>query len=425
MTAATIPLGFARPATFHHRLTLVLTFIGFSLSGIVFAEPAPVDLVLILLIWLVPAAGLMKMGRILTLYLMLWLLIVATGFVAGMQAFEVGVATKQVMVTLYLALSSVALAGLIQNDPRKHLTLIMNAYLVAAVLTTLLAVVGYFNVIPKLTDIFTLYERARGTFKDPNVYGAFVVPPMVYALHVAFNSRPRVAALALAATGFLVLGSLLSFSRGAWANIALSVFCLVYLSFLTSRSNRFRARILAMLAVAGIVGAIALGAALQSPKISGFFLERAQLEQSYDSEPNGRFAGHAKAKRLIASMPFGIGPLQFGGNYHFEDVHQVYLNMFLGHGWLGGGVYIVLVVLTLAMGLKGAFTSSPFQGLMIVTVSSYIGVVGEGFIVDTDHWRHFFLLVAAVWGLFLALPKTQSAELPSKATPRLARLKRA
>jgi hypothetical protein len=28
--------------------------------------------------------------------------------------------------------------------------------------------------------------------------------------------------------------------------------------------------------------------------------------------------------------------------------------------------------------------------------------VGEGFIIDTDHWRHFFLMLGLVWGLSTA-----------------------
>jgi hypothetical protein len=348
-----------------------------------------------------PMAGLAEINRTLLIYLMLWLLVVAGGCFGAMDAFDLGVASKQVAITFYLSVSSVMLAAFIQANPKRHMALIMNGYVLAAVVATVAALIGYFDLLPPLTNTFTLYGRARGTFKDPNVYGAFVVPALVYALYLAFNSRPRTALVAMAVTGFLVLGALLSFSRGAWINAGLSsaVFC--YLAFLTSSTNRFRARIVTLLSVAAVLGTIVLGFALQSPKVAGLLNERAQLTQSYDSEPYGRFAGHAKAKALIASRPFGIGPLQFGGNYHHEDVHQVYLNMLVGHGWLGGGAYVLLVVLTLLIGLWGAFVPGPAQGLMLVMVSAYIGTVMEGFVVDTDHWRHFFVLMAAIWGLFL------------------------
>ncbi len=390
---------------FRYRLALTLIWFGFASSGIVFAEPAPVDFILILMIGLLPAIGVAELNRPLLIYLMLWLLVVAGGCLGSMDAFDLGVAAKQVLITFYLSMSSVILAAFIQNNPSRHLRLIMNAYLFAAVITTAAAFVGYFDLLPQLTDIFTLYGRARGTFKDPNVYGAFVVPALIYALYLAFTSRPCTALIALAVTGFLLLGALLSFSRGAWFNIALSLGCFLYLSFVTSRSNRYRLRIIGLLAAAAMVGAGVLGFALQSTKVSVLLGERAQLVQSYDSEPYGRFAGQAKAKALIVNHPFGIGPLQFGGNYHHEDIHEVYLNVLAGHGWLGGGSYILLVLLTLWVGFAGAFVATPAPGLMLVVLSAFVGTVGEGFVVDTDHWRHFFVLMAAIWGLYLGARK--------------------
>jgi len=32
----------------------------------------------------------------------------------------------------------------------------------------------------------------------------------------------------------------------------------------------------------------------------------------------------------------------------------------------------------------------------------FIGEVAEGFVIDTDHWRHFFLLLGIIWGLAAA-----------------------
>lgn len=390
-----------------HRLSLALVWLAMASSGIVFFEPAPVDALLIALIVILPAAGLATLNWPLMVYLLLWLLVTIGGLLGAMSAFDFGVAGKQVFITFYLAVASVMLAAFVQYDPVKHVRLILNGYLLAALVATVAGLVGYFNVAPPLTELLTGFGRARGTFKDPNVYGAFVVPALVYALHLAFTRRTLIAAAALGATGFLLLGALLSFSRGAWSNAAVALILLCYFSFLTSRSSKFRLRITGLLVAAGLCGAAVVGAALQSSQISSLLTERAQLEQSYDGGSNGRFAGHEKAKALIASHPFGIGPLQFGGNYHHEDVHEVYLNVLVGHGWLGGGAYIILVMVTVGIGLAGAFRRVPSQGLMLVALSAYIGTVGEGFIVDTDHWRHFFLLMSLVWGLFLgSAPKT-------------------
>jgi hypothetical protein len=31
-----------------------------------------------------------------------------------------------------------------------------------------------------------------------------------------------------------------------------------------------------------------------------------------------------------------------------------------------------------------------------------LGTVGESFIIDTDHWRHFWLMLGVMWGMFVA-----------------------
>ena len=385
-----------------HRIAIALVWLGMASSGIVFAEPAPVDVALILLIGLLPLAGLVTLSRPLMLYTSLWLVVTAGGCIGSMSAFDFSVAGKQVLITFYLSMASVALAAFVQCDPIRHIRLVMNAYLLAALIATLAALVGYFNLVPPLTDLLTEFGRARGTFKDPNVYGAFVVPAMVYALHLSFSSRGTIAAMAIAASGFLMLGALLSFSRGAWSNAALSLALYFFLAFVTARRNAFRVKMIAVAVAAAMAGVVVLGLAIQSPSVSTLFTERAQVEQAYDALPNGRFAGHEIAKSLIASHPLGIGPLQFGGHYHQEDVHEVYLNVLLGHGWVGGGAYIVVVALTLVIGFSVALRRGPAHGLLLMALSAYVGQVGEGFIVDTDHWRHFFLLMSIIWGVYLA-----------------------
>jgi hypothetical protein len=42
-------------------------------------------------------------------------------------------------------------------------------------------ILGYFD-IAGLGDIFSLYGRASGTFKDPNVLGPFLVLPIAFAI---------------------------------------------------------------------------------------------------------------------------------------------------------------------------------------------------------------------------------------------------
>ena len=60
--------------------------------------------------------------------------------------------------------------------------LILNAYVWAATLAALLGIIGYFDLLPGAYDSMTRYGRATGLFKDPNVFGPFLVPGLVYLL---------------------------------------------------------------------------------------------------------------------------------------------------------------------------------------------------------------------------------------------------
>ena len=68
-------------------------------------------------------------------------------------------------------------------------------------------------------------SRAQGLFKDPNVFGPFLIPAALIALEEAL--RPRVLGVrrpaAVARTRVLVLGILFAFSRAGWLNLAVAL----------------------------------------------------------------------------------------------------------------------------------------------------------------------------------------------------------
>jgi len=45
---------------------------------------------------------------------------------------------------------------------------------------------------------------------------------------------------------------------------------------------------------------------------------------------------------------------------------------------------------------------TPWQQTTITVFAGYFGVATESFIIDTDHWRHTFLLMGLMWGLIAA-----------------------
>ena len=390
-----------------HRLLLVLVWLAVAASAIVFSEPAPFDLIMFALMALLPMVGLSAFNRPLILLASGFMLIACFGFIASTLSLDIQKSATHTFISLYLSLAAIVLAGFVMRDPARRVKLMMNAYLIAAVFATTAGLVGYFGIVPNLQELLTAFGRARGTFKDPNVFGAFLAPAAVYAIYLWFARPGLKSILPLAASGYIVLGLLLSFSRGAWINTGLAFAIFAYLSFVTARNNRAQIRLflLGFFGVAGLAGV--LFAALQVDAVSNLLQERASFNQSYDNGPEGRFGGQDKAKALLLEHPFGIGALQFSAHYHPEDVHNVYLNQFMNAGWVGGLGFILIAGTTLLAGLRACFRRTEFQGLMITIYAAFAGQAGEGIIIDLDHWRHYFLLFGMVWGMLLAARKTE------------------
>src|SRR5262249_16572943 len=176
----------------------------------------------------------------------------------------------------YLAATAVFFAAVIAREPRA-LSPLVRGTMVAAAVAALAAIVGYAQVVPALSDLFLRYGRARGTFNDPNVLGAFLIFPMLVAMGRIFAGRRGT----LTAWVLLVLFSaalLVSFSRGAWGQAVFAALLLMGLSFLTSRSGTERLRILlfAGIGAAALTGLLVL--LLSFDSVAALFFERFALE---------------------------------------------------------------------------------------------------------------------------------------------------
>ncbi len=377
----------------------ILVALAMATSSIVFSEPALADVLMLGVIVGVPALGAARFGRVTVVNLCMWLAIVGFGLLGATFSVTFKSAVIHQIVTLYLALGAVVLAGYIAADAEKRFRLVMIAYVVAALVATFAGLLGYFRGFSSAYELFTSFGRARGTFKDPNVYGAAIAPAMVACAWVMLREQAERAKIALLLAVPLTLGMLLCFSRGAWISLVVSLAVLGAIALTTSRRRsdlkRFR-----NFAIAGTgVAMLALFAVLQVSEVRTLLEERASLDQSYDQGPEGRFGGQEKARQLIIANPLGIGTHTFREVHHKEEPHNAYLSIFLNAGWPGGLLYIVSVVATLGVGVRGALRRTALQGPFLVAVAAFAGVAVEGAVIDSEHWRSFFILMACVWGL--------------------------
>lgn len=383
-----------------HAATLAFVWLTFATSGLVFSEPCPTDALTIGLIVLLPLVGLVYVSPILAVIGLAWITLGSLALVASMTAMLMRDAVIHTSVSIYLYLAFVTFAGFIAFRPERHLAVIMNGWMAAALLAAVTGIIGYFDLLPG-SEIFTKFGRASGTFKDPNVFGPFLVPAILYALHKALgkNLLSLSALLLLSVSGFLALSVLLSFSRGAWLTMAFAGVLYLGLAFLTAGDRRVRRRIV-ILALSSIIGIAAIVVtALQFEPVADLAAQRASVDQSYDLGPDGRFGGQQKAWNLILAHPIGLGAQQFANLYHHEEPHNVYLNMHLNAGWLGGTLYLILVMTTIAVGFRQAFQRREGHGVLLIALATFTATAAEGVIVDTDHWRHFYALAAIIWGV--------------------------
>ncbi len=378
-------------------IRLISTFaIGFGvfLSGFVIDEPAPYELYMAGLIVVWALFGL-RLSRSVAILLAILVVFNLGGLLSMGQMADLKTAPMYIAVSLFLAITSVFFAAVIDNDQR-ILPVIFNAYILAAICTSLLGILGYFDAFPG-AELFTRYGRAMGAFQDPNVFGPFLMLPLAWLVHGVLVGDLRALPVRLVPILILTLGIFLSFSRAAWGMAVLIIAGLALLLFIRNPNRLFRLRIMLLAGLAAVVVLLAVIVALQIPSVAELFFARAQLVQDYDDAQFGRFARHWYGMLLSIDHPLGIGPLEFGPIYG-EDTHNVWLKAALDYGWLGFVSYLTLTMLTLGLGLRILFRERPWQPFLLCAYLAYVAHVAIGNVIDTDHWRHFYLLVGIIWG---------------------------
>ena len=400
---------------FRERLLIGVLFLAVLASCVAFIEPSPHDALMGILAVVALGAG-VRFHRILLVPFALLVVWNVFGLMTLLNTPDQKEAVQYAATSVYLAVAAMLFAMIFAGNTVTRMASFRTAYVMAAVITAICGTIGYFHLLPG-AGMFTLYDRATGMFKDPNVYGPFLILPALMLLERMISRR--IDAVSLMAAAVIIFGLLLSFSRGAWFHFAVSLSVVIALDFLTAPTPKARLRILG-LSVAGIAAlAVLLIVLLSVTSLGAMFTQRAQLIQSYDVGTGGRFALQQIAIAAILDHPNGMGPFGFA-DLHGLQQHNVYLQAFLVYGWAGGLAYVLLVLSTLWVGFRNALRRTPWQGYAIAAAGTFLGVALEGFIIDTDHWRHFFLIVGVVWGLAAASRTAQQAAPPNVA-PMVAR----
>src|SRR5439155_6827962 len=307
---------------------------------------------------------------------------------------SVGVA-NWIATSWYMAVTVIFFAMVVSEDTEARLDMLRRGLIVGAMIAAIAGIAGYFNLVPGGHDLLTLYERARGTFKDPNVLGAFLILPALFVLQSVVSDRLGKSFRSAIAFGIISLAILLAFSRAAWGMLVITSAAMLVLMVLTSRSQSQRSRIILMALVVAVLAAALVAVLLSFDSIAQLFKQRASFDQSYDEGRFGRFGRHILGAEMALGLPFGIGPLQFN-RFFPEDTHNSYLNAFMSGGWLSGVCYPALVFDTVLTSFRYVFVRVPWQSAYLAIFAAYLGTVGESFIIDTDHWRHYWMMLGTM-----------------------------
>ena len=330
-------------APFRERLLLIVIYIAVLASSVAFIEPSPHDALMGVLAVTCLIAGVRFDRKIAVMFLLL-LIWNAGGLLALTNVPEREKTIQYAATSVYLAIAAVMWACILADNTMQRMAALRSAYIFTAVLAGLAGILGYFNV-AGLGHLFTDNNRAMGAFKDPNVFGPFLIWPALVLMERMLVRR--ISLIDIGALGILVVALLLSFSRGAWAHFAFSAAIVVGLSFLTARKVSTRMRIFVMSAVA--------------VASDGGFRRHPAVDPGHPQDVRGARAPGAVLRRRpgrplppagtsrsvrCCNFPTAWARSSFA-RVNAQQQHNVYLQAFLVYGWVGGVSYILLLLTTL------------------------------------------------------------------------------
>src|SRR3977135_4178616 len=249
-------------------------------SAIVFIEPSPHELVTLAgtIIFFAPGLRL----RLVFMPLLLLLFLINIGYSIGAIPFlDKPEVASWIATSWYMAVTVMFFAMVVSEDTAARLDMLRRGLIAGGLIAATAGIAGCFNLVPDGHDLLTLYERARGTFKDPNVLGAFLILPSLFVLQSVVSDRFGKSFRSTIGLGIMAFAILLAFSRAAWGGLVITSAFMLALMVLTSRSQAQRSRIIVTALVASIVLVMLIAVLLSFDSIGDMSKQRASLDQSY------------------------------------------------------------------------------------------------------------------------------------------------
>jgi hypothetical protein len=381
-------VGFAILVGFVLAAPMAMFATAFALLAFVIVEPAPVDVVFLLMITLTVAARVVDplvpgaITVLLTLYVALTLLsIVNAADTAESMRFE--------LITLYLVALGAWLTWMFR-DPRAT-RLAMTAYTLAAAATAGVSTIARFAPFPG-GDVLLYDEfRVQGFFQDPNVFAPFLVPAAAILLEDIARRRlfpwGRVVSALLFMT--LVTGTIVAFSRAGWLNLFLACTTVILVTTFRRGGLRQVSRVVGVILVTAVAGVVLL---VSTGSLD--FLQERSHQKAYDKD---RFGAQESAFAGMTDFVLGHGPGQVERGLDIAT-HSMYARSAYEQGVLGLVLVSTLMLATLGLAWGLVRRDGEVNGVgSAALLGSWLGLLASGFFIDTLHWRHLWVVAAMIW----------------------------
>jgi hypothetical protein len=396
----------------HTRLTyqgiVNAVFAVFLFCGLVsFVEPSPYDFMAIVAIpiWIL---GGFRIHRIQIPILLLWCIFEICGFIALLPYWDDAEARTYQFQSLYLFCTVICFTLFFGERTIERAEICLKAFTLGAVTSAFVSILSYFDIAGLGVQLITVEGRVSGTFKDPNVFGSYLILAIAYTYQHLLIGRGKQRLVSAIAIMILIIGVFISYSRGSWGATILALVMITAVSYATSDSKATKRKIVLVAIIFACVAAVSLIVILSNDSIREFFLMRAG-EHSYDEGATGRFGNQLRSLPMLLELPWGFGPLQFRQHFGLEP-HNSYVGGFANDGWIGGSAWILIVLATTFIGFRMMFVRSPYRQLAQVAWPSLFALLLQGFQIDIDHWRQVFLLFGMIWGFEAARLRWRSGE---------------
>ena len=371
------------------RLMALLMVTGIFVS----IEPAPFDIGAVALAGLFLLTRQLRLPRMTTLVHILLALFVASNFISLVFARNVTRAYVFMAVTLYLVLLWGLVVTALGKRPEQMTRAILVGYTVGAAIAAVTGIAAYLGA-PVLAPIMVPDRRLVGLFKDPNVYGAYMGPAAVYAASQVVHRRGTARLVWLGTLAVCAGAVFLSFSRGAWINATVGVTTFFLLFTFADGLSKVWWRTIVLLPVALVVLA---GFAWQLVSVDAI-AEMFEVRFGYQQYDDVRFAIQLRAIETALAHPLGLGPGSTEAAVG-RSAHSLYVRALIENGLLGALSLFGFMFLSLGRAIWIAVFSRSLEDRLrfAVVAGALVGALVESTVIDTVHWRHFFIFLGLAW----------------------------